>query len=107
MKLGRAVGDERDIARVALILDALARHRGLLGEVEHLAIELVHRGDIGAAQVDVMQLELHGVSPLASGSEGLMAHGLAAIASLRMVAPLWTGTAGLIPLPHSNFSLSL
>ena len=60
MKLGRAVSHERDVARIALILDALARHRGLRREVQHLAIELVHRGDIRAAQIDVMQLELHG-----------------------------------------------
>src|SRR5581483_11628180 len=60
MKLRGAIGDERHVTRIALVLDALARHRGLGLHVEHLAIELVHRGKVGAAQVDVMQLEFHG-----------------------------------------------
>ena len=43
MKLRRPVGDERDIAGIALILDALPRHRGLRLHLQHVAIERIHR----------------------------------------------------------------
>src|SRR5262249_40273487 len=64
MKLGRAVGHERHIARIALILDALPRHRGFRLHVEHLAIKGVHRGYVGADEIEVMEFEFHWMAPV-------------------------------------------
>src|SRR5207302_1751846 len=62
VELGRPVGHERYVARIALIRDALLRHRRLDLHVENVAVEFIHRGHVGGAQVHVMQFEFHGRS---------------------------------------------
>src|SRR5947209_10122613 len=64
VKLRGAVGDERDVASVALCGDALLRERRLDLEVEYVAIELVHRADILCGEIEMMQLEFHICSSL-------------------------------------------
>src|SRR5262245_51084373 len=60
--LYRAVGDEGDVAWIALVSDAVATHVGNRLHVEDIAIEFIHRPDVRRGKVDVMQLELHEVA---------------------------------------------
>src|SRR5262245_27662765 len=60
--LYRTVGDEGDIAWIALVSDAVATHVGNRLHVEDIAIKFIHRPDVLSGEVDVMQLELHEVA---------------------------------------------
>src|SRR5262245_44579622 len=60
--LYRAVGDEGDIARIALVPDTVATHVGNRPHVEDVAIEFIHRRDVCGGEINVMQLELHDVA---------------------------------------------
>src|SRR5262245_30628842 len=62
MHLYRTIGDEGDIAWIALISDAVAAHVRNRLHVEDIPIEFIHRRDVRSGEVDVMQLELHEVA---------------------------------------------
>src|SRR5215471_7235572 len=60
--LYRSIGDEGDIARIALVPATVASPVGDRLHVEDVAIEFIHRRDVCGGKIDVMQLELHDVA---------------------------------------------
>src|SRR5262249_59989785 len=65
MKLRRAVGAEGNLARVAvLVQDAPRLQRRFRFEIEYVAIERIERRHVSRAEVDVVQLDLHGGASL-------------------------------------------